>query len=254
LTPNPTGKVLSIFRKNRVQALLMGGQACVVYGAAEFSRDVDLAVLASPKNLERLRDALEELRAEAVFFPALNADVLARGHACHFRVRVPGADGFCIDIISVLHGCDDFPTLWDRRTVVVIAGAGQFPVLALADLVRAKKTQRDKDWPMVRRLVEADYHRRPARPMRSRIEFWLNEARTPALLIELCRRYPEAARRIARMRPAVGRALESDHERIRQALRTEEDAARTADQSYWQPLRAELEQWRSTRKRKHRRL
>jgi hypothetical protein len=28
---------------NRVRALLMGGQACVSYGAAEFSRDVDLA-------------------------------------------------------------------------------------------------------------------------------------------------------------------------------------------------------------------
>jgi hypothetical protein len=27
-------------RKNGVQALLMGGQACVFYGAAEFSRDL----------------------------------------------------------------------------------------------------------------------------------------------------------------------------------------------------------------------
>ena len=38
-----------------VQALLMGGQACVLYGAAEFSRDADFAVLASPENLERIR-------------------------------------------------------------------------------------------------------------------------------------------------------------------------------------------------------
>jgi hypothetical protein len=52
LTPSPIGKVLSTFRKNRVRALLMGGQACIVYGAAEFSRDVDLAVLASPNNNE----------------------------------------------------------------------------------------------------------------------------------------------------------------------------------------------------------
>lgn len=33
----------------------MGGQACVLYGAAEFSRDTDLAILASPANLARLR-------------------------------------------------------------------------------------------------------------------------------------------------------------------------------------------------------
>jgi hypothetical protein len=35
----------------------MGGQACILYGAAEFSRDTDLAVLASPANLARLRGA-----------------------------------------------------------------------------------------------------------------------------------------------------------------------------------------------------
>ena len=33
-------------RAQRVHALLMGGQACVFYGAAEFSRDADFAILA----------------------------------------------------------------------------------------------------------------------------------------------------------------------------------------------------------------
>jgi hypothetical protein len=36
----------------------MGGQACVLYGAAEFSRDIDLAILADPHNLSRLGEAL----------------------------------------------------------------------------------------------------------------------------------------------------------------------------------------------------
>ncbi len=40
---------------HRVRALLMGGQACVLYGAAEFSRDTDLLILADPANLERLK-------------------------------------------------------------------------------------------------------------------------------------------------------------------------------------------------------
>ena len=50
---------------HQVHALLMGGQACVFYGAAEFSRDTDFAVLASPENLERLNVALIELQAES---------------------------------------------------------------------------------------------------------------------------------------------------------------------------------------------
>jgi hypothetical protein len=36
----------------------MGGQACILYGAAEFSRDTDFAVLSSAQNLDRLREAL----------------------------------------------------------------------------------------------------------------------------------------------------------------------------------------------------
>jgi hypothetical protein len=66
----------------------MGGQACVLYGGAEFSRDTDVLVLAD--------DAIE-------------------------------------------------------------TAAGPIEVLSLPDLVTAKKTQRDKDWPMITRLVEADY-------------------------------------------------------------------------------------------------
>lgn len=47
-------------RAHRVRALLMGGQACVFYGAAEFSRDTDFAILADAANLARLRKALAE--------------------------------------------------------------------------------------------------------------------------------------------------------------------------------------------------
>lgn len=38
----------------------MGGQACVFYGAAEFSRDLDLLILAGADNLARLASALNE--------------------------------------------------------------------------------------------------------------------------------------------------------------------------------------------------
>ena len=51
---------------HRVRALLMGGQACVFYGGAEFSRDADFAILADTANLLRLRRALADLRAEVI--------------------------------------------------------------------------------------------------------------------------------------------------------------------------------------------
>jgi hypothetical protein len=75
----------------------MGGQACILYGGAEFSRDVDFAVAVSPDNLRRLQGALRAQNAEPVFFPPLSAAVLKRGHACHFRCGAPATRGLRVD-------------------------------------------------------------------------------------------------------------------------------------------------------------
>jgi len=56
-------------RAHRIRALLMGGQACVFYGAAEFSRDTDFAIVADAANLARLRKALAELQAAPIAVP-----------------------------------------------------------------------------------------------------------------------------------------------------------------------------------------
>jgi hypothetical protein len=68
-------------RENGVEALLMGGQACILYGAAEFSRHADFAILASPENLGRLEGALTELQAEVIAVPPFEMHYLERGHA-----------------------------------------------------------------------------------------------------------------------------------------------------------------------------
>ena len=69
MIPNPIRKVLYSMREHRVRALLMGGQACVFYGAAEFRRDTDLAIVADADNLARLRRALDSLQAEVIAVP-----------------------------------------------------------------------------------------------------------------------------------------------------------------------------------------
>lgn len=65
----------------------MGGQACVFYGAAEFSRDSDFAVLAEWENLARLNAAMRTLDAEVIGVPDFSREHLIRGHAVHFRCR-----------------------------------------------------------------------------------------------------------------------------------------------------------------------
>jgi len=44
-------EVLSLIQKHHLKMLLMGGQACVLYGAVEFCRDFDLVLLLDTENL-----------------------------------------------------------------------------------------------------------------------------------------------------------------------------------------------------------
>jgi hypothetical protein len=144
-------------QKHRVRALLMGGQACVLYGAAEFSRDADFAIVASSANLSRLRAALAELRAEVIAVPPFELKYLRKGHAVDFRCFAPGVAGLRIDVMTKMRGVDDFSKLWRRRVTLRAEDGTSYQLISLPDLAKAKKTQRDKDWPMIRRLLEAGY-------------------------------------------------------------------------------------------------
>jgi hypothetical protein len=224
------------------------GQACVFYGAAEFSRDLDLLVLADGPNLADLRRALDELSAEVIAIPHFDPNLLVRGHAVHFRCRREDVDGLRIDLMSALRGVDGFDELWERRTTIETEGEA-IDLLAIEDLVRAKKTQRDKDWPMIRRLVEQSYFSRGANPARAQVEFWMRELRTPELLVEAAARHRELALAEGVGRPAVLLALDGKLEEVAAALEAEEREEHRRDRDYWAPLKRELEEMRLGRNR-----
>jgi hypothetical protein len=234
-------------RAHRVRALLMGGQACVFYGAAEFSRDADLAILADAPNLARLRKALAELQAAVITVPPFHLKYLRRGHAIHFRCQHPEALRMRVDVMSRMRGVDSFAKIWARRTTIELPDGTRCDLLALSDLVQAKKTQRDKDWPMIRRLVEAHYFQNRAKPSPAQVRFWFQELRTPQLLVEIARRYPVRCRQLLRSRPLLTYASQGRNDHLERALRAEESAERERDQRYWLPLRLELEQLRHVR-------
>ena len=152
-----------------------------------------------------------------------------------------------VDVMSKMRGVDPFPKLWKRRTTIELPDGTRCDLLSLPDLVQAKKTQRDKDWPMIRRLVEAHYFQNSARPNPAQIRFWLREIRTPELILELTRRHPAAGRRLVPTRPLLAHALSGQRAELEQALAAEESAEREVDRCHWLPLRAELEKLRHAR-------
>ncbi len=228
-------------RTHRVRSLLMGGQACVLYGAAEFSRDTDLALLASADNLLRLSAALDELDARVIAVPPFELGYLERGHAIHFAYGDRPRGRMRIDVMSKMRNVAPFPELWERRTTFTLPDAGETDLLGLPDLVAAKKTQRDKDWPMLRRLVEVNYLTFRDDATASRIDFWLRELRTPSLLMESATRFAASARSLIPSRPLLQHVLNNDLNATESALVDEENLVRSADREYWAPLWAELE-------------
>lgn len=226
----------------------MGGQACVWFGGAEFSRDADLAVLVEPENIRRLLRALEELQAERIAVPPFDPKHLERGHAIHFRCYHLEAKGLRVDIMSKMRGVDSFPELWTRRETLHDDAGNSYELLSLPDLVQAKKTQRDKDWPMLRRLMEAHYFKNCARPTVAQIQFWFRELRTPESLIVLARQNPEMCRGAAESRLLLHEAIAGDLDRLTRELDAEMLKERAADREYWAPLKKELEEFRRAKR------
>lgn len=224
----------------------MGGQACVFYGAAEFSRDVDFALRSNSENLHNLRAALDELAAKNIAVPPFETSFLERGFVVHFRCEHPDCSGLRVDVMAKMRGVADFSALWKRRTVLELEDGTICDVMGVADLVHAKKTQRDKDWPMITRLVAEHYFQFRHEATPEQIEFWLRESRTPQILQQVAQDHPEALEKLAEERPLLTHW--NDLPALEMALREEEWREREADRLYWAPLKRELEVLRRTRR------
>ncbi|MBI5474271.1 MAG: hypothetical protein HY961_18195 [Ignavibacteriae bacterium] len=176
--------------------------------------------------------------------PPFQEQYLNRGHAVHFRSHHPDASGMRIDIMSAMRGVDPFEQLWDRRTTVESSEQGEsFAVISLPDLVKAKKTQCEKDWPMIRRLIEADYLAQ-ADPSSDKIRFWLTESRTAEMLVELAESFPKEADALVHQRLLLSHALSKNARALGEALEEERAIEVENDRAYWKPLRKELEELR----------
>jgi len=149
--------------------------------------------------------------------------------------------------MSRMRGVDPFPELWARRTTLIMPDGSSCHLLSLPDLVQAKKTQRDKDWPMLRRLVEAHYFKNRENPKPAQLGFWLLELRTPELLVEVAGGHEPACRRLVAEQPLLTHVLTDSLEDLGRALLLEQQAEQAKDRLYWLPLREELERLRHQR-------
>ena len=151
--------------------------------------------------------------------------------------------------MTKLRGCDEFEQLWLRRTSIDDPNAGVvYELLSIEDLARAKKTQRDKDWPMLRRLVEAHHRQFAFEPTPAIIRFWLRELITPDLLQQVALENRELLPLVADFRPWLMNVDLNDVGAIERELESEKEKERFLDVAYWRPLKQELYDLRASKR------
>ena len=97
----------------------------------------------------------------------------------------------------------------------------EFHLLSVPDLVEAKKTQRSKDWPVIEALVAIHCTENSSAPNHDWIRFWLMEARSPELLVELCTRFQKEALDLQKDRPLLSVGIQGDAPLLRAEIQTE---------------------------------
>jgi hypothetical protein len=142
----------SLFRaldREDVRYLVISGQACILYGASQFTEDIDLWIQPRPENLASFLRAIARVKARVYkLTPPITMRFLRKGHGFHFRI---GRDLF-LDVMGrpprVGRFREAFARAREFRT-----DWGRLKVSAPEDLVLLKRTNRPGDYEAISNLV-----------------------------------------------------------------------------------------------------
>jgi predicted nucleotidyltransferase len=135
-------RLLELFREFEVQYALVGGHAVNYYGYVRATQDMDLLVLPTTENAERIMDALSAFGFGGAGIPR---ELFERGRgAVHL-----GVEPNRIDILTSLKGVDN-AAIFAGAQVVEVDGVA-VTIISLEDLLKVK---RSSDRP--RDLADAD--------------------------------------------------------------------------------------------------
>jgi len=243
------------FSRCGVDYLLIGGQATVVYGAAQFTQDFDVWVRPTRKNLEALLRALSRSGARVhKLTPPVTVRNARRGHGFPFVVPSPRSAPVPLDVMGCPPRVGGFVSA-KRRSALTATPWGRVPVVSAEDLVRLKRTNRPGDYEVIARLVRLRLDSTP-RPSRGLLAWAVENTLDLEALISLVEKHaasiartgkalPETALRLARRfvdGPPPSRAdlLLAERDVLRRL-----SAAIRAGREYWIPILRELREMRT---------
>ena len=130
-------QILTLLAKHEVKYLTVGGEAVIYYGHARLTGDIDLFYEASPGNVAKLYQTLDDFWKGDI--PEVNSseELLESGIILQF-----GAPPNRLDLLNTIDGVS-FQEAWTNKTTVHIQiEENKVPVyfIGLDDLIRNKET------------------------------------------------------------------------------------------------------------------
>jgi len=201
----------SLLEDHGIRHVLTSGMACVEYGIQQTTKDTDWIV--DPpclSNLVRMLCDLEpglsgrnwRISYRPLFGAPLSEEYLAAGWTSHLAIHD--------DPSSPEHHLDFF----GQPPRLTVEAAFQKSASGIADplvIAQMKKTDRDRDWPMVEALSQQAAYRNDARA--------LLHIRDPDLLVRIWIETPEETRRgLVRIRPLLDRISTESPTGLRRCL------------------------------------
>ncbi len=102
--------VLSALQKYRVEYVLVGGVAVILYGLERVTADLDIFVRMTPDNIDRLKGALD-----AVFRDPSIREITLEELSAYPVIRYGTPDGFYIDIMTRIGEVAEYDDLkWEE--------------------------------------------------------------------------------------------------------------------------------------------
>ena len=240
-----------------VEALLISGQATVLYGAATFSEDIDLWIEPTLENCGRFLAALRACQARYYkLTPSFEADRLLRGHGFHFILPSGTEPAIFLDVMGKPPRVGSF-ALARAAANWMDTDWGRVLTIGVRDLVELKKTQRLEDYPVISRLALA-WFRQPGSTAGPEDYRWAIEnvftlvemqrlfAEHPATATSLPAAAPAALREFARQVQVGSEPLEPAATEVTAWMQERIQRLQQADRGYWRGIIAELRQLRAS--------
>lgn len=132
--------IFSELARHQVDYVLIGGLAAVLHGSTALTNDVDIVPRADDANLARLGVALVELDARIRSADSVDGIAFDPHPALLGSMSVLNLTTRCgdLDLALTPSGLEDLDGLWERATVLEIAGC-RVRVAALEDIIRSKE-------------------------------------------------------------------------------------------------------------------